>query len=202
MMTTIVDLVRHGEPVGGRAYRGNRIDDPLSETGWQQMRNMLVGDVAWQRVITSPMRRCREFADEVGANYSLPVQVVEDLKEVGFGNWEGKAPEEIQSLYPQAYQAFYNNPVANRPEGAEPLEVFFKRVINAYTAVIEQNTGEHIVLVTHAGVIRAIVADALNAPIASMYQLRIDYAALSRIRYSDGLVKLECFNNDRYRSPR
>lgn len=201
-MTTTVDLVRHGEPVGGRAFRGNRIDDPLSETGWQQMRGLLTGDVSWQRVITSPLSRCLEFAEEVAAKYSLPIQVVQDFKEVGFGSWEGKAPGEIQSLYPQAYEAFYNDPVANRPEGAEPLEMFFRRVVNAYSAIIQQHTGEHFLLVAHAGVVRAIVTDVLRAPLASMYRLRIDYAGLSRIRHSDNLVKLESFNNDRYRNPR
>ena len=36
MSDTVIDLIRHGEPVGGRRYRGH-IDDPLSERGWQQM---------------------------------------------------------------------------------------------------------------------------------------------------------------------
>ena len=194
-MTTIVDLLRHGEPVGGRAYRGNRIDDPLSESGWQQMRSWLDSDVAWQRVVTSPLRRCKDFAEEVVTKYNLPIQVVQDLKEVGFGSWEGKSPEEIQSLYPEAYQVFYNDPVKKRPEGAEPLEDFFKRVNDAYSAVIAQYPGEHILLVTHAGVIRAVIANMLKAPIASMYQLRIDYAGLSRIRYGDSPAKLENFNS-------
>lgn len=201
-MTTIVDLVRHGEPVGGRAFRGNRINDPLSKKGWQQMRNLLDAENTWQRVITSPLARCRDFAEEVATSYRLPVQVIDDLKEVGFGGWEGKAPEEIQSLYPEDYQAFYNNPVDFRPTGAEPLDEFSRRVIDAYSAVIEQHAGEHIMIVAHAGVIRAIITHVLNAPIASMYQLRIDYAGLSRLRYSDGLVKIESFNNDRYRSPK
>ena len=34
---TIIDLLRHGEPLGGSRYRGNRIDDPLTEKGWRQM---------------------------------------------------------------------------------------------------------------------------------------------------------------------
>jgi len=199
-MQTIVDLVRHGEPEGGRAFRGNRIDDPLSETGWRQMRNLLDDEHTWQRVITSPMSRCRDFAEEVASGYKLPLLVVDDLKEVGFGNWEGKSPAEIQSLYPEAYNAFYTNPVENRPAGAEPLDAFAGRVIDAYSSVIERYAGEHLVFVTHAGVIRAIVTHILNAPIASMYQLRIDYAGLSRIRYQDNLAKLESFNNDRNRS--
>jgi alpha-ribazole phosphatase len=98
-------------------------------------------------------------------------------------------------LYQDAYQAFYNDPVKNRPEGAEPLEDFFNRVNDAYLTVVAQYPGEHILLVTHAGVIRAIVANTLKAPINSMYQLRIDYAGLSRIRHGDSPAKLENFNS-------
>lgn len=194
-MTTIVDLLRHGEPVGGRAYRGNRIDDPLSETGWLQMRSWLDGNSSWDRVIASPLRRCRDFAEEVAAKYNLPIQVVDDLKEVGFGSWEGKSPEEIQSIYPEAYRSFYNDPVKKRPEGAEPLENFFNRVNSAYSTVISEYPGEQILIVTHAGVIRAIIANTLKAPIETMYQLRIDYAGLSRIRYGDSPAKLEILNS-------
>jgi len=194
-MTTIVDLLRHGEPVGGRAYRGNRVDDPLSAAGWRQMRHWLGSDVPWQRVITSPLRRCRDFAEEVATKYNLPIGIEQNLKEVGFGIWEGRSPEEIQSLYPEDYQAFYNDPVKKRPEGAEPLEDFFRRVNDVYSSVIARHRGEHILFVTHAGVIRAIVANTLKAPIASMYQLRIDYAGLSRIRHGEGPAKLENLNS-------
>jgi len=38
--------MRHGEPVGGRAYRGHSIDDPLSEKGWQQMWDAVGDDAA------------------------------------------------------------------------------------------------------------------------------------------------------------
>lgn len=163
------------------------------------MRSLLQEDMGWQRVATSPLRRCSEFADEVATSYRLPIQIVEDLKEVGFGNWEGQSPEQIQSQDPQAYQAFYDDPVANRPQGAEPLEAFFRRTNDAYKTVLEQHPGEHLVFIVHAGVIRAIVTAALQAPIASMYKLRVDYASLSRIRYNSGLARLECFNNDNYR---
>jgi len=57
----IVDLLRHGEPVGGRRYRG-QTDDPLSDKGWKQMWTAVAGQQPWQVIVTSTLSRCREFA--------------------------------------------------------------------------------------------------------------------------------------------
>ena len=52
-LSTVIDLLRHGEPLGGRRYRGQR-DDPLSEQGWRQMRASVGGYREWQAVVSSP----------------------------------------------------------------------------------------------------------------------------------------------------
>jgi len=61
---TQIDLLRHGEPVGGRRYRG-QTDDPLSEKGWQQMRAAVLDVQGWDVIYSSPLRRCAEFAQEL-----------------------------------------------------------------------------------------------------------------------------------------
>ena len=59
---TWVDLLRHGEPVGGSRYRG-QVDDALSEKGWQQMWQAVAGRGDWQQIITSPLQRCQAFIE-------------------------------------------------------------------------------------------------------------------------------------------
>ena len=56
---TLIDLLRHGEPEGGRAYRGHSIDDPLSETGWQQMWAAVGYHKPWEQIVSSPLQRCQ-----------------------------------------------------------------------------------------------------------------------------------------------
>ena len=69
-VTTTLDLLRHGEPVGGSRYRG-QTDDPLSDKGWAQMRDA-VGDVhPWDHIITSPLSRCSDFAHELAARHNI-----------------------------------------------------------------------------------------------------------------------------------
>jgi len=90
MKTTTIDLIRHGEPEGGSLYRGNSIDDPLSEKGWSQMWAAVEESLEWEKIITSPLRRCRTFAEALANKHDLSVEVDDRLREVGFGNWEGQ----------------------------------------------------------------------------------------------------------------
>lgn len=177
----LIDLMRHGEPVGGRRYRG-QIDDPLSERGWTQMRNAVHGPAPWDAVVSSPLMRCRAFAEETANRLGIPLRLDERLREVGFGAWEGRTAEELRTRDPQVIARFYADPVANRPEGAEPLEAFRARVMEAFQALLDGPPARHILVVTHAGVIRTIVAQVLEAPLRAIYRISVETATLTRIR--------------------
>ena len=111
-MSVTLDLMRHGEPVGGRKYRG-QIDDPLSEKGWAQMQ-AAVGDAApWTRIVSSPLLRCRAFAEALAGRHELPLILDDRLREVGFGIWEGKSAAEIELEAPGTLARFKADP-ANR----------------------------------------------------------------------------------------
>ena len=191
MSETIIDLIRHGEPEGGKKYRGYSVDDPLSEKGWSQMWDAIEGCKDWDCIVTSPMLRCREFAEKLSQKLNIPFFVENDLEEVGFGDWEGKSAEQIKSENQAEYYAFFLDPVHNRPNNSEDLDVFSDRVVSAYKLVLEEYEGKHCLVVTHAGVIRAIMAYALDAPVSSMYRIKVNNAGLTRMRYDFKGVMLE-----------
>jgi len=190
----VVDLLRHGEPVGGRAYRGNSIDDPLTEKGWAQMRLAVKEADMWDKIVTSPLTRCREFADELGQQVATEVLVQPAFREVGFGEWEGKTPDEVVASDAAGYEGFYRDPENCRPAGAEPLKEFTDRVVTAYRELVEKPAGGHMLIVTHAGVIRAIIAHVLGAPPVGMYRININNAGISRIRHTRHGPRLEFHN--------
>ncbi len=194
MTDTLIDLLRHGEPVGGRRFRGNGVDDPLSEAGWQQMWRAVGEAVPWERVVTSPMLRCRSFAEAFAQRHGLPLHVEPDFREVGFGTWEGASPDEILARDPESYAAFYRDPVVNRPPGAEPLAAFAARVDRAIAEAVGRWTGEHLLVVAHAGVIRAALGQVLQAHPVAWYRTRIDNAGLTRLRSGSGGNRLEFHN--------
>ena len=178
---TTLDLMRHGEPVGGRRYRG-QTDDPLSEKGWAQMRNAVGNHCPWQTVISSSLSRCADFARELATRHQLPLELDARLIELGFGVWEGCTPDELTAADPETLNRFRRDPVAHAPPGAEPLTVFRDRIISAWDSLLEKHGGKHVLVVAHAGVIRMVVAHVLNIPLQHLFRLQVPNAGITRIR--------------------
>ena len=188
-MTTTLDLLRHGEPVGGRKYRG-QIDDPLPEKGWAQMHAAVGESAPWTRIVSSPLVRCRAFAEALAGRHGLPLTLDERLREVGFGVWEGKSAAEIEQEAPGSLDRFKRDPVNARPAGAEPLADFHARVAAALDAILAQHQDQHVLLVGHAGVIRMAFAWALHVPLEHAYRIEVASAGLTRLRFVDGRASL------------
>lgn len=191
---TVIDFIRHGEPQGGKRYRGSSIDDALSEKGWAQMR-ATVGDACpWAQIVSSPLLRCQAFARELCQQHGVPLLLDDRLKEVGFGDWEGFTRAQIQARNLVQYQDFYADPVNKRPPGAEPLDRFFARVSAAFKNMAEDFPGQHVLVVAHAGVIRAVMAHVLHIPAAAAYRVQVRNAGLTRFVGNDDGFILEFLN--------
>lgn len=182
MKMTTIDLMRHGEPVGGRRYRG-QIDDPLSDRGWRQMREAVGDHCPWEAVVSSPLSRCRAFADELAKKHGLPVTYDERLMEIGFGAWEGKTADEISAVDPDSLARFYADPITHRPEGAELLSDFDARIAAGLSDILEIHEGQHIIVVGHAGMMRMVLRHALGMPVANIFRISIPNAGLTRLEY-------------------
>jgi alpha-ribazole phosphatase/probable phosphoglycerate mutase len=178
---TTLDLLRHGEPVGGRKYRG-QIDDPLSEKGWGQMWAAVGEHKPWQHIVSSPLSRCHAFATELAQKHNLPLSIESRFMEVKFGAWEGKTADQLRAEDPGVIERFKRDPINQRPIGAEPLEDFLSRVRAGLTDVLAQHAGQHLLIVCHAGVIRMALAHALDLPLASTYRIDVPSAGLARLR--------------------
>ncbi len=191
-----IDLLRHGEPQGGRMYRG-QLDHPLSDKGWGEMRAAVAGKTHWDAIFHSPLVRCADFAIELSQTLTIPAHPDDRFKEIGFGAWENKTADDIRAEDAQALVRFYQDPVNNQPEGAERLRAFYLRVTAAWDEIVEQSDYENPVLIVHAGVIRAIVIHVLKAPLLSMYRMQIPAASLVTIKFSEERPPTVLFNANR-----
>lgn len=178
---THIDLLRHGEPVGGKRYRG-QVDDPLSERGWEQMHAATEGLAEWQIVVSSPLSRCAAFAETLAERLQIPVQLDARLKEIGFGIWEGRTAEDIKKSDPDVLRRFWRDPVNHRPAGAEFLISFRRRVLAAWNDILNEHHGKKVLVVAHAGIIRMIVCLVLGTPVEHMFRIQVANAGLTRIR--------------------
>lgn len=193
----IVDLIRHGEPVGGRRYRG-QIDDPLSDKGWSQMWSAVEVTQNWEVIVTSSLSRCSEFAYALGQRLDLSVYEEQRFKEIGFGEWEGHTAAEICADDPDRLLKFFRDPVHFRPAGAEPLDDFSSRVQSAWDEMLQRFSGQHVLIVAHAGVIRAVTALVLGIPIAHMFRLQVGNAGVSRFQIDSDRPPVLVMHNARF----
>jgi alpha-ribazole phosphatase len=179
-MTTIVDLIRHGEPVGGRKYRG-QTDDPLSDKGWQQMREAVGDHHPWRTILTSPLLRCSEFAKELAQCHQLPLHTDARWQEIGFGEWEGKTAAELKASDPEILQRFWLDPITHRPRGAETLQAFYDRISAAWRDLQASYAEQHTLIVCHAGVIRMSLVHLLGIPLPHVFRIQVGNAGITRI---------------------
>ena len=192
-VVTTVDLLRHGEPQGGRRFRG-QTDDPLSELGWRQMW-AAVGDAApWQQVVSSPLQRCSAFARELAEKRRLPCSLEPGFKEIRFGIWEGFTPEEIQQRDSDLYRRYRHDPEDFMPAGAESMAEFVARVARTWESLLNAQQGRHVLLVCHAGVIRAVLGLILGITPKNLFRIQIDYASLSRLKIVAGQAPILVFH--------
>ena len=165
----ILDLLRHGEPQGGRLYRGNQ-DDALTEKGWQQMLDS-TQNKTWDFIATSPLIRCADFAKHLSTTQHIPCQIFDDLEELVFGDWQGRSTSEIGQVVVDQFKA---DPIANRPPNAEYLHDFEVRVLLVFEPII-QNEQQHksVLIVAHAGVIRIIKSYLSQSTIKNMFTIEV-----------------------------
>jgi alpha-ribazole phosphatase len=178
---TQLDFLRHGEPLGGRKYRG-QTDDPLSEKGWAQMYAAVGRDRPWQAIVSSPLSRCQAFAQVLAGEMNLALRLDDRFQEVVFGEWEGKTPQEVMASDPDRLFNFRRDPLGARPVGAEDLALFQQRVARGFDDLVAAHSGRHVLVVAHAGVIRMAICHVLGMPLSHAYRIQVGSAAMARFR--------------------
>ncbi|MDH1146439.1 alpha-ribazole phosphatase family protein [Pseudomonas mosselii] len=176
----ILDLLRHGETEKGGGLRGS-LDDALTETGWAQMRQAVTDVGPWDVLVSSPLQRCAAFADELGARLNLPVLREAGVRELHFGEWEGQSAAQIMQVDADALGQFWNDPYAFTPPGGEPVLAFAERVLAAVEGLRRVHAGKRVLLVTHGGVMRLLLARARGLPREQLLQVEVGHGALVRL---------------------
>jgi len=190
-----VDLLRHGELVGGVRYRGT-VDDPLTPHGRASM------DRVWQRIaaevdriICSPLSRCAEPARAWAAARNIPYQLEPRLRELDYGAWEGLTAEQIRARWPGMLERWRHDPTGMCPPGGERPEALRARIVEWWQSVVARYDDARLLVIAHSGSLRMLLSIVLQAPIAATRRLPMPYACWSRIGYQSGHgAWLEFFN--------
>lgn len=176
---TLVTVLRHGQ-VRGRAhvYRG-ALDDPMTEEGaamlWRTAEHLALP--AFDLIASSPLVRCLDFAESYAMERKLPLDVLDSMREMHFGAWEGLTPQEAARLDPTHHELFRGTAgKVGAPEG-ESITDLVRRVGRGWEDWLADARGGHRLLVTHAGVMRALLIDLIGLDPAHVYRVALPEAA-------------------------
>ncbi|OJT19693.1 histidine phosphatase family protein [Archangium violaceum] len=193
-MTRMV-LVRHGQPVEemrGRCY--GRLDVGLSSAGRLQAERAarFLAEAPLLRIYTSPRQRARESAAPLAELKGMTVDTEAAFREIDFGLFEGLSYEEAEQRYPQVYAEWMAHPTRVRFPGGESYPEMRERVLAAGRELRTRHAGETFVLVSHGGVNRTLLAEALGMPDANLFRMEQGYASVNIIDFygDEPIVKL------------
>lgn len=175
-------LVRHGEPEG--SYRGRcygKLDVGLSESGRSQMKQLrdAFDFSSVHGVYSSPRRRALESARALG----LAPSVEPRFAEMDFGDLEGMAYDDVAIRYPALYGQWMERPTEVSFPGGESFARLRRRVLEALTELREEAPSQSIAVVSHGGVNRIILADALGVSPGSIFHMDQSYGGINVIDY-------------------
>jgi broad specificity phosphatase PhoE len=195
---TVTLLLRHGQTQMSveKRYAGTS-DVPLTMIGLDQAAaaaKRLAG-AGLDAIVSSPLLRARGTASEVAALCGLPVIVDEGFRETDFGAWEGLTFAEVRERWPDEVAEWLAHPEEG-PPGGESFVAARERVEAALARVLAAYAGRKVLIVSHVGPVKTLVASALLAPPAALFRMHLDLAALSAVDwYAGGSAVLRFYND-------
>jgi probable phosphoglycerate mutase len=195
-LTTII-LVRHGRTALTESKRisGSGGADPeLSEAGRSDAQ-AVASEVAkignsgvWSHlkpvtaIVSSPMNRTRETAEAIGAQIGIDPVLLDGIKEISFGSWDGLTNDEARAADPRLFEAWRGSWEVAPPNG-ESLRAFDERVRAARNAILERYAGETVAVVAHVMPIRGFIRAAFDADIAGYWRPQISPCSITILRF-------------------
>ena len=181
-------FLRHGETTSSQTgtYCG-RLNIDLTEHGYRMAQQFAEAyqDIPWTAIFASPLHRTMATATPISQLVNLPIQQREGLKEIAYGEWEGKTPTEVNQEFHDDYVRWLADPGWNAPSGGEK-GIDIARRSSEVLEEIEQTFGTgNILVVSHKSTIRIMLCSLLGIDIGR-YRDRIGMpvAAVSIITMS------------------
>jgi len=177
-------LIRHGETDWNQDLRlMGRLDIPLNDRGKAQMRAlvpMLKGCGA-TRIHASPILRTVQSAAILAEALGLEAVHEPRLREMEFGRWEGRSYEELMAL--PEFQAYFARPAETCIPDVEDLKNVQARAVD-FMRELWTDEAEAAVVVTHADIIRTILARSLHMDLNVYLRIGVDNGSLTLLEKS------------------
>jgi broad specificity phosphatase PhoE len=151
----------------------------------------------WQPVAiyTSPLSRSVKTAQAIAKHYDLSVQILPDLADIDYGDWQGLTPEEARQSWPEEIENWYQHPDRAHIPGGETLAELRQRAMNLVHQLVKKHPGDTIVLVGHTVINRIILLGVLGLGNDRFWHLRQDTCAINVFEAESGEFTLVSLND-------
>ena len=190
-----LDFLRHGETSLSHTLRG-RTDDALTAKGWTQMRSTITQAEqlrqVWDVIYSSPLQRCRLFAEQWAGQKQLPLFIEPNLQEMDFGEWEAQSTERLYQLYPDELAQFWQTPLSFTPPQAESLLTFKSRVLESVETLTQQMYAQgwtRALIISHGGVIKLLKCQALKQHDNDLLKMSAELGQLNCFVFDQGQLQ-------------
>lgn len=191
-----ITFIRHGSTINTEENR--LFDDEnypaLNENGkkeiekisnWVKAKGLKV-----DKIYTSSSLRTLQSAAIISKSCKQDFEVLTTLGSRKAGIWSGLTFNQIEKKYPSMLEEYHKNPDNYWPEGGENTLNVNERVKTTIDKIIEENTGNRIIIVTHCEVIQAAVRNALDIPMKNQFKVHIPTGSATQISYYEGWASL------------
>jgi probable phosphoglycerate mutase len=188
---TLLLLVRHGHtPVAGKVLTGWTRGVHLTERGREQARALVtrLDGVPVEAIYSSPLERCRETATPLARARGLRVRARRDLLEVDYGEWTGRSIARLART--KAWRSVQQAPSSFRFPGGESLRGVQTRSVEAVRAIAAAHPDGVVVIVSHADVVRLVLADLAGMHLDLYQRLTVEPGSVSAVVLHDGRTRL------------
>jgi phosphoserine phosphatase len=196
---TRVILVRHGQSTfntEGR-YQGSSDDSILTELGRETAKQTgeFLSGLTIDAMYISSLKRAKATADEIVTRIKPSIDpadigVMWQLREIDLPAWHGLYHQDVQERFPEDYQCWKQHPDRfimvdpNTNQQSYPVRDLYDRANQFWQETLPYHRGETIVLVSHAGTIRALISTACNLLPADYHSLRQSNCGISVVKFS------------------
>lgn len=200
-------LVRHGRAADTEGRCIGHTDVELSPDGLEAVtrlardwhRHTVDGLMrSPSRIESSDLRRAADTARAIAEPWHLPVQLDARLREMEFGEWDGVSWTDIEARDGARLQEWMAMWTTTRAPGGESLDDLLARaddwLRDFQASLISQAPSGPVVVVAHAGWIRALLTVVMHRPTSSFFELPVDYAHGTVLRIHNGVPEVVASN--------
>lgn len=184
-------LVRHGNTaLTGSTLTGRLPGVHLSEEGIRQAKGVAgrLSGLPVKAVYASPLERCQETAEPIAAGHRLAIRTLDAVAEVDYGSWAGRTYKQLNRL--KGWQELHASPADFRFPGGESIREAQTRGMAAVHDLAAKHGKQAVVVVSHADIIRLIVAGSLGMGLDLYQRVIVGVASVSAVLFGDRVPRL------------